>query len=148
MSITDNHLYFTDGVAVTSGSISDVVDRDADPVLANFGGFGADLYLVIQTGAAFTGTNFSADLVSDSTANLATSPTVHASTGLRPVAELGANTVVAVLAVPPGDYERYIGLKYSGTFGAGTVKAFMTRDPNYWRGMTANNPQVANDPLV
>jgi len=142
MSITDRHLYLAIGQTIAAGGITDVIDRGADPspTLANFGGFGADLYLVVKTGAGYTGTNLSVELISDSVAALNVSPTVHASTGLLPVAQLGANKQVAVLAIPPGDYERFIGARLGGTYAAGTIHVFMTRDPNYWRAMTSNNP--------
>lgn len=148
MSITDQHLYFSDNVAVTAAAASDVVDRGANaPALAGFGGgFAGDLFLVIQTGTAFTGaaTSLQVDLVSDSTEDLATSPTVHATVS-KAAAGLTANTVIGILTVPPGDYERFVGLKYTpagGSFTTGTIRAFVTRDPNYWRAFAANNPQA------
>ncbi|MGC7464257.1 hypothetical protein QT654_20725 [Xanthomonas citri pv. citri] len=147
--ILDQLLYFSDNQAVTADAISNVIDRGSTaPVLANFSpGFAGDLFLVIQTGTAFAGaTSLEVKLASDSTADLATSPTTHASTGAIPVANLGANKVVAVLPVPPGDYERYVGLIYdiTGTGTAGTIRAFLTQTPGYWRKMAANNPQARN----
>ena len=148
MAILDKLLTFSNGQAITVDAISDVIDRGATaPVLANFAPGWADMFLVIQTGAALTGgTSLDIRLVSDSTANLATSPTTHASTGAIPVADLTANKVIAVLAIPPGDYERYIGLVYdaTGTFAAGTIKAHLTNAPGYWRKMASNNPQARN----
>lgn len=147
--ILDQLLYFSDNQAVTADAISNVIDRGSNaPVLANFSpGFAGDLFLVVQTGTAFAGaTSLEVKLASDSTADLATSPTTHASTGAIPVANLGANKVVAVLPVPPGDYERYVGLIYdvTGTGTAGTIRAFLTQTPGYWRKMAANNPQARN----
>ncbi|CAA2393589.1 hypothetical protein [Xanthomonas phage Tabio] len=147
--ILDQLLYFSDNQAVLADGISNVIDRGSTaPVLANFSpGFAGDLFLVVQTGTAFTGaTALEVKLASDSTADLATSPTTHASTGAIPVANLGANKVVAVLPVPPGDYERYVGLIYdiTGTGTAGTIRAFLTQTPGYWRKMAANNPQARN----
>ncbi|CAA2366749.1 hypothetical protein [Xanthomonas phage Olaya] len=147
--ILDQLLYFSDNQAVLADGISNVIDRGANaPVLANFSpGFAGDLFLVVQTGTAFTGaTALEVKLASDSTADLATSPTTHVSTGAIPVANLGANKVVAVLPVPPGDYERYVGLIYdiTGTGTAGTIRAFLTQTPGYYRKMAANNPQARN----
>ena len=147
--ILDQLLYFSDNQAVLADGISNVIDRGSTaPVLANFSpGFAGDLFLVVQTGTAFAGaTSLEVKLASDSTADLATSPTTHASTGAIPVANLGANKVVAVLPVPPGDYERYVGLIYdiTGTGTAGTIRAFLTQTPGYWRKMAANNPQARN----
>ena len=149
MAILDQHLLFSNNVTVTADAISDVIDRTANaPVLANFSpGFAGDLFLVIQTGTAFAGaTSLAVDLVSDSVSTLDASPTVHASTGAIPVAQLTANKVLAVLPVPPGDYERYIGLRYdiTGTGTAGTIKAFLTNAPGFWRKQASNNPQARN----
>ncbi len=144
--IRDQHLLFSDNVAVTADAISDVIDRGANaPTTANFApGFAGPAYLVIKTGTAFaTLTSLEIKLVSDSTANLATSPTVHLSTGAIPVADLTANKYVAVLPLPPGDYERYIGMVYdvTGTTAtAGTISAFITTNPGYYRKMAAVNP--------
>lgn len=147
--ILDQLLYFSDNQAVLADGISNVIDRGSTaPVLANFSpGFAGDLFLVIQTGTAFAGaTSLEVKLASDSTADLATSPTTHVSTGVIPVANLGANKVVAVLPVPPGDYERYVGLIYdiTGAGTAGTVRAFLTQTPGYWRKMASVNPQARN----
>lgn len=150
MAILDQHLLFSENQAVTADAISDVIDRGAEaPVTANFApGFAGPLFLVIQTGTAFAGlTSLEARLVSDSTANLATSPTVHVSTGAVPVANLTANKVVAVLPIPPGEYERYIGIQYDvdGVGTAGTVRAFLTQTPGYWQAMAAVNPVAHNE---
>lgn len=147
--ILDQLLTLADKQAFTADAISHVIDRGADaPVLANFSpGFGGNLFLVVKTDAAFTGaTSLEVKLASDSTADLATSPTVHASTGAIPVASLTANKVLAVLPIPPGDYERYVGLIFdiTGTGTAGSISAFMTQTPGYWRKMASNNPQARN----
>lgn len=147
--ILDQLLYFSDNQQVLADAISNVIDRGSNaPVLANYSpGFAGDLFLVVQTGTAFAGaTSLEVRLVSDSTADLATSPTVHVSTGAIPVANLGANKVVAILPIPPADYERYIGLVYdiTGTGTAGTVRAFLTQTPGFWRKQAANNPPARN----
>lgn len=147
--ILDQLLYFSDNQQVLADGISNVIDRGSNaPVLANYSpGFASDLFLVIQTGTAFTGaTSLDIKLVSDSTPDLATSPTTHLSTGAIPVANLGANKVVAILPIPPADYERYIGLVYdiTGTGTAGTVRAFLTQTPGFWRKQAANNPPARN----
>jgi hypothetical protein len=154
--ILDDHLVLFDNAAITaSGQISDVIDRGADaPTLAAFGpGYaGTPLYLVLLVGTAFNGnsgafTGTIISLVSDSTADMNTSRTTHLSI-LRSVAELSvANSVVAVLQVPPGNYERYIGLRCanSGSTGvpsAGTLRGFLTTTPAQWQAMAANNPRA------
>lgn len=147
--ILDQLLLLCDNQAVTVDAISNVIDRGSNaPVLANYSpGFAGDLFLVVQTGTAFAGgTSLEIKLASDSTADLATSPTQHASTGAIPVAQLTANKVLAVLPVPPGDYERYVGLilDATGTFTAGTLKAFLTQTPGFYRKMASVNPQARN----
>lgn len=147
--ILDHQLIFSEAQAVTASAIStNQYDRGANaPLTVNGAPALSGLWLVIKTGAAFTGlTSLTADLVSDSVATLATSPTTHASTGAIALASLGANKIVAILPVPIGDYERFLGVKYTvaGTGTAGTVSAFLTSDPQYAPKMAANNP-VANN---
>lgn len=150
MAILDQHLLFSENQAFTADAISDVIDRGAEaPTLANFApGFNGPAYLVIQTGTAFAGlTTLEVKLTSDSTADLATSPTTHVSTGAIPVADLTANKVVAVLPIPPGEYERFIGLVYdvTGSGSAGSIRAFITQTPGYWMAMAAVNPVAHNE---
>ncbi len=158
--ILDDFLVFFDNVSVTAnGQIGDVIDRTANaPTLAQFGpGYaGMPLYLVIQTGTAFNGnggamTSLTASLVSDSTADLNTSRTTHVSSASYAVADLTANKVLAVLPVPPGDYERFIGVRLvttgsSGTPSAGTLRAFLTNTPGQWQALAANNPAAWTNP--
>lgn len=65
---------------------------------------------------------------SDSTADLATSPTLHAQSRAIPVAEIVAGFKVT-LALPPGrNYERYLGLRYmvaNGPFTSGKFSAHL-----------------------
>lgn len=158
--LIDDHLVLFDNATVTAnGQISDVIDRGAEsPTLAAFGpGYaGMPLYLVLQTSDAFNGnsgafTTMTVSLVSDSTADLNTSRTTHLSSSTFPVASLTANKVLAVLPVPPGDYERYIGLRLAttGTTGvpsAGKLRGFMTNTPAQWQAMEANNPRAFFNP--
>ena len=149
MSILDKHNEFSDGQAVTSTAIStNVIDLGDDSVTQNIGGSG--LYLVVQTRTAATDTSSDATLAvtleSDSTENLATSATVHFGTGALAFAAFSpAGTVLACTELPFGNYERYLGVRYtvaSGPLTAGNFDAFLTRDPQQWRPMTANNPQA------
>ena len=147
--ILDHQLIFSDKQAVTATAIStNQVDRGANaPATVNMAPALSGLWLVIKTGAAFAGlTSLTAELVSDSVATLATSPTVHASTGAIPLANLGANKIAAILPVPIGDYERFLGVRYTvaGTGTAGDVSAFLTSDPQYAPKMAANNPVAHN----
>lgn len=149
--ILDKLNLFSDNVAVTASAISDVIDLDSDVTLRNVGGPDA-IYFVVMSGTVATDASSDATLevalVSDSTANLATSPTTHLTTGTLAFATFAvANKVLMAAALPLGDYERFLGVKYtvaSGPLTAGTFKAFLTRDPQFWRAMGANNPVAHN----
>lgn len=147
MSILDKLNIFRDNTALTVTGISDVIDLGDQAVTRNIGG-NEPAYWVVQVGTALTDAGSDATLVvellSDSTANLATSPTVHASTGtLAFAAAAPANTVLAVVPLPYGAYERFLGDRATvgaGPFTGGTLRSFITRDPQYWRAFTSNNP--------
>mgnify|MGYP000550118786 CR=1 FL=1 len=88
-----------------------------------------NLDLIVKTivaGAA--GTSLTVTLESDSTADLATSATVHASSGTILTAALTANKVIWRTKLPFGDYERYLGLRYTiaGAMTGLTVESFLT----------------------
>lgn len=152
MSILDRLNMFYDNVALAAIPLSDVIDTKNDSVatLSNIGGPDA-IYWVVQTGPVVA-TDASSDatlrmqLASDSTANLATSPTTHLDTGVMPFATVArANTVLFAAPLPVGDYEKYLGVistVAAGPFTAGSVRSFLTRDPQFWRAMYANNPRV------
>lgn len=146
--IMDGELEFSDSQAVTASAIStNVVDLGDDVTTRNIGGAGA-LYLVVQTDVAATDAGSDATLTvtleSDSTADLATSPTTHLSTGALAFATFSpAGTTLLVTPLPKGDYERYLGVRYTvaaGNLTAGKFSAFLTRDPPQWSPMQANNP--------
>lgn len=146
--ILDKHNEFATAQAVTATAISEnVIDLGDDSTLQNIGGSDA-CWLVLRTGTAITDTGSDATLAvtleSDSTADLATSPTVHASTGTLAFAAYSpANTIFAVIPLPFGSYERYLGLRFTvgaGPLTAGTIDAFLVKDPQFWRAFSANNP--------
>lgn len=119
--------------AITATAIStNVLDlrNAATPTLVDEALQGSDLWLVIQVAQAFnTLTSLTITLESDSTANLATSATVHYSTGAILLAALTANTIVARTRLPSGLYERYLGVRYTVTGTnptQGSVLAFLT----------------------
>lgn len=130
--IIDKDLEFSDGQAITADAKStDVYDSQATPVLKDIG-LGTPLYLVVQIDANFNLlTTLEATLQSDSTSDLATSPTNHISTGAIPLASLVAGAQF-IVPLPPGDYERYVGINYDvvGTNPSqGAISAFITTDP-------------------
>lgn len=132
---------FSDAQAVTSTIISsNVIDLGATNTLKDIG-VGEDVWLVVQTQTAATDSGSDATLTvtleSDSTANLATSATVHYSTGALAFAAFSpAGTVLAAVRLPSGSYERYLGVRYtvaSGPLTAGKFDAFLTKDVQKWQ---------------
>ena len=101
-------------------------------------GAGEPVYLVIQVDTEFAGANGTVQLqlCSDSTADLATSKTVHLDTGAIPVATLVAG-YTKVMALPmEATYERYLGLwetVATTNISAGKINAFLTHDVAKWK---------------
>lgn len=132
----DSKLEFSDAQAVTSTAIStNVIDLGDDNTLQDIGA-GEPMYLVVLTQTAATDVSSDATLTvsleSDSTANLATSATVHYTTGALAFAAFSpAGTVLAAVRLPIGNYERYLGMRYTvanGPLTAGNFDAFLTKD--------------------
>lgn len=152
----DSSLELSDGQAVTSTAISaNVIDRAtlgaaagaaAGPNATVDIGPGGPLYLVVQTRTACTDVGSDATLTltleSSATADLATSPTVHLSSGAIAFAGFApAGTRVACIPVPSGQYKRYVGLRYTvnnGPLTAGAFDAFLTTNPGATRQYMGN----------
>lgn len=149
--ILDTQNTFSDAQAVTATAIStNVIDLNpvSGPNTLMDVGLGEDIYLVVQTQTTATDSGSDATLTvtleSDSTANLATSATVHYSTGAIAFATFAtAGSTVAMVKLPPGSYEKYLGVRYtvaSGPLTAGAFDAFLTKDVhkyvNYASGFT------------
>lgn len=130
---------FSDSQAVTATAIgsTDVIDLGASPTLQDPAN-GKPLFIVFQVDTAATAAGAATvtlEVLSDSTTNLATSPTIHATTEA-----IGKATLVAgykrILALPPGRaYERYLGVRYTvatGPLTAGAFSAFLTAEPQNW----------------
>lgn len=135
--ILDSQSKFSDAQAVTVTAIStNVLDlrNSSSPALADEGMSGPELWLVIQAGASFTAAGagtLTITLESSATADLATSPTIHATIQAIAIAGLVAGSVLARMQIPSGDYKRYLGVRYTvatGPFTAGAVSAFVTPD--------------------
>lgn len=150
--ILDAENEFSDAQAVTSTAISSNV-IDLGPVNHNTTrdiGTGEEVYLVVITQTAATDTSSDATLTvsleSDSTADLATSATVHYTTGALAFAAFSpAGTVLAMVRLPAGNYERYLGVRYtvaSGPLTAGNFDAFLTKDVQKYLSY-ANNAAIA-----
>ncbi|HAT11074.1 MAG TPA: hypothetical protein DCS97_10890 [Planctomycetes bacterium] len=130
---------FADSQAVTATAIGStgVIDLGASPTLQDVAN-GKPLFVVFQVDTAATAAGAATvtlSVESDSTANLATSATVHATTEA-----IGKATLVAgykrILALPPGrNYERYLGVRFTvatGPLTAGAFSAFLTSEPQNW----------------
>lgn len=123
-------------LAIGNAIIGDVIDLGAAPTLQDIGN-GGPLYLVIQVDTTFVGATSTTtfELSSDSTANLATSRTVHVSTGAITVATLIAGYTFAVALPITATYERYLGLwetVATANVTAGKINAFLTEDVAKW----------------
>lgn len=146
----DKQAEFSDGQAVTATAIStnvmDLISNSSGKNALRDIGTGQDVYLVVMTTVAATDTGSDATLAvtleSDSTADLATSATVHFSTGTLAFAAFSpAGTVLAAVKLPKGEYERYLGVRYtvaSGPLTAGNFDAFLTTDVDAWRAYARN----------
>jgi hypothetical protein len=91
----------------------------------------------VETATAAGAATLTVSLESDSTENLATSPTVHFSTAALALAAFGtAGAQVAAVKLPAGDYERYLGVCFTvatGPLTAGKFDAFLTKDVQSYR---------------
>ena len=141
--ILDTQLEFSDAQSITATALStNVIDLRASPTLKDIAN-GKQLYAVLQVDTAATAAGAATvtfSLESDSTADLATSATVHATT-----AAIGKATLVAgyqvVIPLPPGvTYERYLGARYTvatGPLTAGAFSFFITDAPQNWNAVPA-----------
>ena len=145
--ILDELQEFCDATALNTGAagsylIGDVVDLGSAPTTQDVGN-GEGLYLVIQVDTAVTSGGSATvqfHLCSDAQAAIATdgSATYHFSTAAIAKATLVAGYAVAIVELPLGTYERYLGvLQTTGTAAltAGKVNAFLTKDPAKWVAM-------------
>lgn len=141
--ILDAFNEFSDAQAVTSTAIStNVIDLGpvTDNTLRDIGN-GEEIYLVVTTNTACTDGGSDATLTvsleSDSVEALNSSATVHYTTGALAFAAFkDAGSVLAMVRLPAGSYERYLGVRYtvaSGPLTAGAFDAFLTKDVQRWR---------------
>ena len=134
--ILDERTEFADAVAITGTAAAtaiagDVIDTGSTPTLKDIGqSDGPILVIQVDTTVAASGgaANVTFKLVSDSTANLTTSPTTHWTSGAIPKGTLVAGYEIAV-KLPPGNYERYLGVTFTPDTNdttAGKINAFLT----------------------
>lgn len=139
--IMDKFLEFSDAQAVTATAVSTNV-VDLYPLGNGVGtnttrdlGTGEQLWLVVRTVQAATDTGNDATLTitfESSAADTLGSSTVHFSTGALAFATFSpAGTELVRVALPGGNYGRYIGVRYTvanGPLTAGTFDAFIVED--------------------
>ena len=140
MGFRDSQLILADSQAVTSTAISEnVIDLNSvgGPNATQNIGVGEDLYLVVETAVTATDSGSDATLTvsleSDSTADLATSATVHDSTAAIAFADFAtAGTRLMAVKLPEAvSYERYLGVRFtvaSGPLTAGAFSAYLVKD--------------------
>jgi len=142
--IIDARTELANAQAHTDTALSSIIDLGASPTLKDISN-GKPLYVVIEVDTAYTraagALTITWTLESDSTENLATSATVHGSTGAIAKASLVAG-YKTIIAIPPGrTVERYLGLRAtaSAAFDAGAFSAFVTSEPQAWTAYPAGN---------
>jgi hypothetical protein len=147
--LMDERLEFCDAtsaiLAVGNALIGDVVDLKSPTTAPNttVDLEGSDLYLILQVDTTFVGATSTTkfELCSDSTADLATSKTVHFATAAIPVATLVAGYLICAVKLPSGSYERYLGIwetVATANVTAGKINAFLTSDPALYRAYADN----------
>lgn len=126
------------GDAATTYILGDVIDLGSTPTLRDLAN-GEPIYLVVRISTAVLAAGGAANvtfrLASDSTANLATSPTIHLNSGALAKGTLVAGYTVFAVALPQGSYERYLGVTYTpdtNATTAGKADAFLTKDIAKW----------------
>jgi hypothetical protein len=140
--ILDERTEFADAAAIAlniGNAIApntDVIDLGATPTLKDIG-TGCCLFLVLQVDTAFVGATATIQfqLASDSTADLATSKTIHVDTGAIAVATWAAGYTKVYALPQEATYERYLGLWMTvatANVTAGKLNAFLTTDVSRW----------------
>jgi hypothetical protein len=139
----DKQNEFSDAQAVTvtalSTNVIDTLPMTSNPnVSQDLSAHGGGPYILFSVPTAFTAggaATLTITIESDSTANLATSPTVHWTSAAIPVASLVAGYQFFV-PIPIGLVERYLGVRYTvatGPMTAGAIDAAVVRDIQTWR---------------
>jgi hypothetical protein len=141
----DKEAEFSDGQALTVTAIStNVIDINLVPTLKDIG-TGESIYWVTQVDVAFGSAGaptLDITLESDSTADLATSPTVHDTLPQFLVAALTAGAQLGKRRLESArTFERYLGVRYTigvAAFNAGTISSFLTRHIDSYTNYPAN----------
>ena len=140
MAWIDLNDMFSNNVAVTATAISDVkqvaarnlgLSLQTQPTV-DLGN--ADLWCVIRVDTSATAAGAATvtfSLESDSTADLATSATVHWTSAAIGKATLVAGYTVVAFKLPVGNYEAFLGIRYTvatGPLTAGKFTAYLTNE--------------------
>lgn len=124
----DNNLMFSDQQAVTATApTADTFDNGAAPTLRDPGAGSDDLRWIVlctETATALGAATVNFTLESDAAADLSSAPTVHDQTGPIAKANLTKGTIVAKRKLPLGDYQRYLGGRYTVANGPLTAGKF------------------------
>ena len=153
--IMDKFLEFSDAQAVTSTAISTNV-VDLAPLGNGVGtntvrdlGNGETLYLVVRTVSPATDTGNDATLtvtLESSAAEALSASTVHFSTGALSFATFSpAGAQIAITDLPSGNYQRYLGVRYTvanGPLTGGTFDAIIVKDPQTYRSYAVGSTIV------
>ena len=153
--IMDSQNEFSDGQAVTTDAISDVLDLiggTSPNAVIDLGQIDGPIYLVVQVHTTFDSSGDTATLAisleSDSTENLATAPTVHIGPVSFAQAALVAGATLMAVALPFGEYQRYLGMRWNnGTeaFTAGKISAFLVKDVQKWKSYADAVDKILED---
>ena len=141
MAWVDLQTWFADELSVTVEAVTNTIDLGARPTSRSLAL--QNQFLVIDIPATMTddaidpATHVTFSLESDSTANLATSPTVHWKSAPIALASLTGGTNITVLPLPvKANYERHLGVRIlpsggsPGLLASGSVTAYLTPDPS------------------
>lgn len=142
MAFVDRQLELMDVVGLQGETISEVVDLGVTPTLRS--GPLQNSYLVVdcvigeEADGVDPATHVTFSLESDSVEALSSSPTVHWSSGLIPVASLVTGFNIGIVPLPQkANYERYLGLRVLPSGGSpgllvgnGGFSAYITHDPS------------------
>lgn len=144
-----NELADAASVAMAAGTavIGDVIDLGSAPTTQDIAG-GEDLYIVLQTDTAIITGGVAGTIqffvVSDSLATLGSATVASCTTHLQTSSLATAGTASGALAaggtllvakLPPGSYERYLGVLCTvgtTTTTAGKINAFLTKNAARW----------------
>lgn len=143
----DKQAEFSDAQAVTATAVGtnvmDLVSNSSGKNPIRDIGTGQDVYLVVSTTTQPTAAGaatVTVTLESDDNPALS-SPTIHFTSKAFSLAEMAPGNGLVAIKLPAGNYERYLGVRYTvgtGPLTAGNFDAFLTTDVASWRAYDRN----------